>query len=338
MSESQPGPSPQRIMDMGWGFGPPLLLVEAAVRNGLFDALEQGPRTAAEAAGASGTSERGARICMDALVGLGFLDRGGERYSLTDESRAFLIRSSPEFRGGFLRFASTQILPGWLQLAEVLRTGRPAIARTHDGDGEDLFPDFVEGLFPLSYEAARALAAALAVAKSSRTFSVLDVAAGSGVWSIALAEASSHVRVTAVDRSGVLPVTRRMAERHGVADRYRFVAGDVRDFAFGSGYDVAILGHILHAEGSARSATLLRRVHDALRPGGTVVIADWIRGESRAEPINSVLFAVNMLIHTEEGDTLTLSEISGWLCDAGFVDVRTVAAPTPWPLVLASRA
>src|SRR5260221_662216 len=72
---------------------------------------------------------------------------------------------------------------------------------------------------------------------------VLDLAAGSGVWGAALAEASERVRVTAIDWPTVLPVTRKIADRHGVADRFTFVPGDLTQVDFGCGHDVATLGH-----------------------------------------------------------------------------------------------
>ena len=50
-----------------------------------------------------------------------------------------------------------------------------------------------------------------------------------------------------------------------------------------------------------------------------------------------MLFAVNMLVNTEDGDTFTVTEISQWLREAGFVDPRTMEVPAPSPLILASK-
>jgi hypothetical protein len=44
-----------------------------------------------------------------------------------------------------------------------------------------------------------------------------------------------------------------------------------------------------------------------------------------------------MLVNTDTGDTFSFEEISGWLADAGFVDARTLDAPGPSPLVLATK-
>jgi len=55
--------------------------------------------------------------------------------------------------------------------------------------------------------------------------------------------------------------------------------------------------------------------------------------------------AVNLLprcrsidVNTNEGDTFTFPEISSWLKEAGFVNPRTLDAPGPSPLVLATKS
>lgn len=50
-----------------------------------------------------------------------------------------------------------------------------------------------------------------------------------------------------------------------------------------------------------------------------------------------MLFAVNMLINTDHGDTFSFNEIAGWLGEAGFANPRTLDAPGPSPLILADR-
>jgi 2-polyprenyl-3-methyl-5-hydroxy-6-metoxy-1,4-benzoquinol methylase len=182
------------------------------------------------------------------------------------------------------------------------------------------------------------LAAALGIAKATGPVSVLDLAAGSGVWSIVLAQRSPQVRVTAVDWPAVLTVTRRVAERHAVADRYRFVAGDLATADFGSGHDVATLGHILHSEGVERSRALVRKTATALRPGGTIAIAEWLVNEERTGPPPGLIFAVNMLVNTEHGDTWSFGEIRRRLEEAGFVKARTLQCRGVSPLILAEKA
>jgi SAM-dependent methyltransferase len=312
-------------------------MLEAAVRLRVFDVLDAGPKTLDEVVAATGAARRGLRGLLNGIVGLELLRKDGERYALTPESATFLVSGKPAYQGGLLRHISSQLLPKWLQLTEVVRTGRPAATVNQEGEGSAFFEQFVEDLFPYNYAAASALADALQVARATQPVSVLDLAAGSGVWSIALAQRSPQVRVRAVDWAGVLPATRRTAERYGVADRYTFVAGDLREADFGAGHHVATLGHILHSEGEKRSRALLAKTFAALAPGGTVAIAEWLVNDERTGPAGGLMFAVNMLVNTDEGDTFSFNEIAGWLAEAGFVKARTVEVPGPAPLVLAER-
>jgi len=329
-------PPAQRILDMASGYEPALIL-EAAVRIGVFDILHPHPLTLAEVVQRTSASERGMRVLLNALVSLELLTRRGDRYALTPESAAYLVSTSPSYQGYMCKHISRHLLPRWMKLTDVVRSGRPERVVNEQGDGAGYFREFVEDIFPMSYDAARILAEALHLREATKTVSVLDLAAGSGVWGIALAEASAQVRVTAVDWPAVLPVTRRVAERHGVIDRFRFVEGDLLDVHFGSGYDVATLGHILHSEGESRSRRLLHKTFDALNSGGIIVIAEFVADEDRTGPPDALIFAVTMLVNTDAGDTFTFNEMAAWLREAGFVDIRELDAPGPAPLILATK-
>lgn len=330
--------SPQRLLEMAWGFAPPLIL-EAAVRHHVFDVLENGPKKVDEIATATGASARGLRALLNALVGLRFLERRGDQYALAPESAAFLVSTKPAFLGGFLGHISRSIVPHWLELTEVVKTGTPSRAVNEENAGSEFFRQFVEDLFPMNYAGARALADALSAELTSRPgrVNVLDIAAGSGVWGIALAQKIPQVHVTAVDWPQVTPVTLKVAKRHGVEDRFRVINGDILEADFGTSYRVATLGHILHSEGESRSRTLLKKVHGALAPGGTIAIAEFMPDENRNGPPQPLIFAVNMLVHTERGDTYTFNEIAAWLRDTGFENPRPMPIPAPSPLMLATK-
>jgi hypothetical protein len=333
-----PDVTPERIMRFAWGYAAPLIL-EAAVRVDVFDALAAGPKTLAEVTKSTGASERGLRMILNALVGLSLLNKDGpDRYALTPETETFLVSTKPGYLGGFLRHTSSHLIPKWLGLTDIVQTGKPPAGVNQEGVGAEFFEKFVEDLFPLNFGAANALAVALEIDSATEPMNVLDLAAGSAVWSIALAKRSPHVRVTAVDWPGVLPATRRTAERHGVADRYRFVAGDLLEVDFGSGYQVATLGHILHSEGEARSRKLLEKTAAAMASGGTIAIAEWLVNPDRTGPTMGLIFAVNMLVNTDQGNTFSFEEIASWLKAAGFVEPRMLEVPGPGPLVLATKA
>lgn len=328
--------TPERIMQAVWGFTVPLI-IESGVKHRVFDLLDKGPRTLEQLTAETGASQRGLRILCNALVGIDLLRKDGDRYTLTPESQAFLVTGKPGFQGGIFKHISDQLVPAWLKLDEVVRTGKPQRAVNDQTTGGEFFQKFVEDIFPMSYAAATVLAEHLRLPDAKQPVRVLDIAAGSGVWGIALAESSLQVRVTAVDWPAVIPVTKRIAKRHNVADRFTYVEGDMSKVDLGAGHTIATLGHIIHSEGETSSRTLIKRVFDALAPGGTIVISEWTPNQTRTGPANALIFAVNMLVNTDEGDTYTFEEIRSWLSDVGFTAVRQLEAPAPSPLILATK-
>lgn len=329
--------TPERIMQFAWAYAPPLA-IEAAVRLGVFDTLDGKAKTAEQIAADTRCSLRGTTILLNLLVGLGLLEkRSPETYGLAPESEAFLVSTKPAFQGGMFRHMSRQLMPAWLGLCDVVRTGKPAENVSGESGGAAFFEQFVEDIFPLSYPSARVLADHLGLAHAAGTVSVLDLAAGSGVWGIALAQASPQVKVRAVDWEGVLPVTQRVAARFGLGRRFTFAPGDLQQADFGSGHQVATLGHILHSEGAERSESLLKKTFQALAPGGTIAIAEFLVDEDRTGPVGSLIFAMNMLVNTSAGNTYSFEEISEWLQKAGFANIRKLDGPGPSPLILADR-
>lgn len=337
MDSQQPAVTPERIMQMAWGYAVTLIL-EAGLRNKIFDTLDAGPKTVDEVAAATGASVRGLRSVMNALVGVQLLKKDGEsKYELTPESAAFLVSTKPSYMGGMVAHTSEQLMPQWLHLSDVVATGKPATSVNQADGGQAFFQELVSNIFPMSYGPAKALAAHLALGESGPPVRVLDLGAGSGVWSIAIAQSSPRVKVTAVDWPGVLPITQKHADRFGVGDRYTMLPGDLGTVDFGRDHNVITIGHILHSEGEKRSRKLLRKCFDALAPGGTIAIQEFLVNPQRTGPTMPLLFAVNMLINTDEGDTWSFEEISEWLKEAGFVNPRLLQSPGPSPLILATK-
>src|SRR6185312_14250064 len=112
-------------MEFAWGYAP-TLVIEAALRHGIFDALDQKTSTLAQLAEETGASARGLKAILNVLVSLGLLGRDGDNYTLTPESATFLVSSKPGYYGMFFKHISDQLLPKWLELTDIVRTGKPA--------------------------------------------------------------------------------------------------------------------------------------------------------------------------------------------------------------------
>ncbi|PWU06832.1 MAG: methyltransferase [Terriglobia bacterium] len=326
--------TPERILQMMWGYAPPLILA-AAVEHRIFDSLESGPKSAEEIAAATGTSLRGVRPILNALAGLQFLSKPGrDRYALAPESAVFLLRGKPGYLGEMLQHQQA-LISDWLDLPEVVKTGRPAGDGTTGESGAAFFEELVSALFPMNFPAAQALGKALNVGIAP--FRVLDVAAGSGVWGIGVAQQSPAVTVTAVDWPNVLEVTRRFAQQFGLAGRFSYTPGNMNEVAFGQSFDLVILGHILHSGGERDNRKLLEKSFQALVPGGRIAIPEFLVNEEGTGPMMPLFFAINMLVHTDAGDAYSFEQIAKWLRETGFADSSRIEPGGPSSIVVATK-
>jgi len=337
-SQPQTQPNPSRLIEIAWSFAQPLA-IDSAVQSRVFDVLDSGPKSLAEISKETGASVRGLAAVMDLLAHMKLLAKSDNgRYSLTPESAAFLVSSKPGYLGGFFHQTATRLAEGFLKLPDVMRAGKPPEGlETESPDSAAFFEQLVVDIMPLAYPPAQKLAEVLGVARATRPVSVLDLASGSGVWGIALAQASPQVQVTAVDWPSVLPVTRRIAGRYGVAEQFHDLGGDLFQVDYGKGHSIATLGHILHMLGPDEDKKLLKKTFDALAPGGTIAIGEFVVDDDRGGPLVPLTFAVNMLLHTTNGNAYSFAEIRSWLEEAGFVNARLQAAPGPSPLILAEK-
>ena len=81
----------------------------------------------------------------------------------------------------------------------------------------------------------------------------------------------------------------------------------------------------------------MKKIWSALAPGGTIAIQEFVPNDERTGPLHTLIFAVNMLVNTDEGDTFTFAEMSAWLREADFVNPRLLNVPSVSPLVLADK-
>ena len=315
-------------------------VLSTALQLRLFSHLAAGHETADALANAAGTSRRGTRMLLDALVALGLLGKTGARYMLPPASRAYLVRESPDYVGALME--SEDLWNAWSGLPDAVRTGRPVTSVERQERAEAFFPILIRSLHVANRAPAHRLAAVLGAGTRPQGLRILDVGAGSAVWSIALAEADTKARVTAQDFPGVLKETARFVAQHGLTERFDYLAGDLNSVDFGvNRFDVIVLGNIVHSEGEVSSRRLFQRLAVALDTAGRLAILDFFPNEERTGPPPAVLFALNMLVNTENGDTFTLSQYRNWLEEAGFAAIETVdigeQGGMPAPAIIATR-
>jgi ubiquinone/menaquinone biosynthesis C-methylase UbiE len=319
--------SPLRVFDALTGYQRTAAL-KAAVDIGLFTAIGAGASTLPELAARCGAAERGVRALANRLVVDGFLTKDGERYGLSQDAAMFLDGSSPACIASAVHFFSEPTIRGAFDtLTDAVRRGGTALE--HDGSiapEHPLWVEFARNMAPLARLVAQMLAAQLGPVHGS----VLDVAAGHGLYGITLAQHNPDVRLTALDWPAVLEVAAENARKAGVADRFTTLPGSAFDVDLGKGHQVVLLTNFLHHFDPPTCEALLRRVRAALTPGGRAVTVEFVPDESRVSPPEAAVFSLTMLASTPSGDAYTLAEYRKMFTAAGFAEV-TLHALHPAP-------
>lgn len=295
----------------------------AALRTGieldLFTAVGSGVANVEELAKRTDASPRGIRILCDYLTVAGFLSKEGAGYSLTPTSAVFLDSRSPACMSPVVNFVnSPKVMSGFANLTQTVKRGSTSLA--HDGFIEaelDEWVTFAKSMRPLVGPASRFIANDIAQSgKSPRR--VLDIAAGHGLFGIAVALGASEAVITAQDWPNVLKVAEDNAKSAGLGERHKLLPGDAFKVEFGADYDVVLLTNFLHHFNQQTCVTFLQKIYGCLNPGGRLYTLEFVPNEDRVTPPIPAMFSMMMLGLTPAGDAYTEKELKAMLGSAGF--------------------
>jgi 2-polyprenyl-3-methyl-5-hydroxy-6-metoxy-1,4-benzoquinol methylase len=333
MTTAQP-PSPELFMQTLWAYQR-TAAIRTAVELDVFSAIDAGADTPEAIARHCAASERGTRILCDYLAMLGFLVKSNGCYALTPDSATFLVKRSPAYMGGVTEFLmSDAIVRNLDKLADTVRRGTVLPNANIVSEENPVWEAFARAMVPMMGPAGQEMAGLLADEKGGRQ-RVLDIAAGHGLFGIAIAQRNPQAEVVAVDWPRVVAVASENASRLGVDARHQTIAGDAFSTDWGHGYDLALVTNFLHHFDVPTCTSLLRKVRASLGAGGRVAVLEFVPNEDRLGPALPAAFALTMLAETAGGDAYTFAELTAMLEDAGFRDVSRHDLHGPETVVVA---
>jgi len=314
-------------------------VLRSSLELNIFDQLSSAEQNALAISSAINTDSRATEILLDALAGIGLLKKNSEKYTLTEESRTYLVSTSPLYVGAYVKMNQEEERY-WRQLSEIISSGQSLDQINKEKRAEEFFPSLAEMIFPMNFAIAQRVVEELKVSQLPPQAKILDVAAGAATWSIPMALANSSLHVDALDFPATLEVTKKFATKYGVYAQYGYIVGNWRDIKWSTNtYDVIVLGHILHSDGKTLGQDLIKRCFDAMKPGGKLVIAEMIANNDRGGPPFAMLFGINMLMKTTQGWVFSDSELSEMLTQSGFVKpYRMAIQEIPFsPIMIADK-
>ncbi len=288
------------------------MALKGAVELDLFTHIADGATTAAEIAKRCQAAERGVRILCDFLTINGLLTKTAGTYGLTQDTAVFLNRHSPAYMGGAAKFlAHERHMAHFKNVAAAVRKGG-ALDDGNMGPDDPVWVEFAQSMGEMIGGVSKLVAPLV-----GNPAKVLDIAAGHGLFGIAVAELNPEAKIVAVDWKNVLDVAIANAAKAGVSERFRTIPGSAFDVDFGDGYDLVLLPNFLHHFDPPTNVKLLKKVRAAMKPGGLVASVEEVPNDDRiSPPIAS--FSMMMLCSTPAGDAYTFRELDGMFREAGF--------------------
>lgn len=346
MESSSNHPTPEHILKVGSGFMACKALL-TAVKFQLFTKLAAHPDQTALGLKKQldlKCSDRHFYDFMDALTGLGFLQRTGllenALYANSPDAEVFLDKNKPSYIGGILEMMDARLYGFWDNLDVGLKSGKPQNEAVHGVNiFEEIYQDpfllenFVNGMTGVQ------LGNFMAFAKQfdfSTINTLTDAGGSAGYLSLLVAQENPHMTCTSFDLPPVGPITKSTIKKFHLEDRVKSMDGNFFEDPIPSA-DMIVMGNILHDWNEEEKISLMKKAYESLPEGGVFVAIENIIDQERKQNVFGLLMSLNMLIETEGGFDYTFSDFCTWGEKAGFKSFKLMPLEGPASAAIAYK-
>ncbi len=323
----------REISKIAYGFMGTQALV-AGLDADVFGQLRDGALTAADLAEKVGVRADRLAMLLTPLVALGLLTKEGDRYANAPASTKYLDPEAPEYFGEYIRLqVGKQIYPHALNIGKAL-AGAPVglyqeVAKDPEEAAAFSHSQHVGSMGP-AYLAARKV-------ELDAPQRLLDVAGGSGAFTITLCRKYPELHATIVDYPAVTDVARKYMAEAGLEGRVDYVEGDALESAWPIEQDVVLMSYLLSAVGKEDIGVLMRKAYAALRPGGKLVLHDFMVNADGTGPLSAALWML-VMVTSPEPVALTAEYLEKEVEAAGFSEIESDdLVPTITKILVATK-
>ena len=294
--------------------------LQVARKVGLMQALDGPPRTVEELSETCQIPADRLTLLLDVLVSTGAIEQYGDDFAISTAMR--LANSHPGSLHG----------PHWENLPAFLLDGErhdEVVADTGEDDAHHRYRGDTLSLQWTLTAAAMELADVLKLGVDRTGLHILDLGAGSAMWSCALAYRDPQAEVTAVDVPEALQAAARTSQEIEIESRVNLLPGDYRTAELPeSTYDLVLAVDLLQLQPLEQAAIWLTRARRSLRPGGELVIVGRFPGQPRGD-LHRLLGALELALRVPQARQHEVDEIRECLRICGFEpgDVMLLDAP-----------
>jgi hypothetical protein len=312
--------NPMVVLETVRGFMQSRIVLTGAELD-IFTQIQRGVDTAQSLVQKNRLDLRALTRLLDALTVYGLLIKEKNHYRLTPAG-GFLSADHPETALPMVLHMN-ELWSTWGRLTDAVTLGKNPDWALPSQKSEKSRDAFIGAMHVVGKALSKQIAGELDLSAYRK---LLDIGGASGTYTIAFLEKNPIMKAVIFDLKEVIPMAEPRLNEAGIRERVELVGGDFYSDELPQGCDLALLSAIIHQNNPTRNVELYRKIHRALQAGGTIMIRDHIMDESRTQPPGGAIFAINMLVGTDGGDTYTFVEIQEALKQAGFSDIYQIRA------------
>ncbi|WP_349946092.1 methyltransferase domain-containing protein [Lacrimispora sp. BS-2] len=252
-------------------------LLFAAIRLNVFSHLDA-PQTADAVAAALDCDKRQIELLLLSLTSCGWVNRQGDFYFNTPETKDFLSRSSEVFLGDALLFRENMTSLARLE-QQVKSSDTPKTTYDFSEMARVTIPELYTGRVQAFLNQMTKL-----YPDTERPLHLLDLGGGTGILAIEFAKKFTNSKATIFEAPDVAEVTKEIVSQHHGERRVDVIAGDFNADVLGGPYDVIIASGILNFV-KGNLSDFIGKISASLMEGGyLLIVGQYAEHEQNAPP------------------------------------------------------
>ncbi|MEO8760541.1 MAG: class I SAM-dependent methyltransferase [Bacteroidia bacterium] len=222
----------------------------------------------------------GARVLMEAGLGIGLLIVNDDKYTLTNTGYIILTDKLTRVN---LDFSHDVCYEGLFNLDKSIETGKPEGLKVF-GKWKTVYealahlePHVQKSWFAFDhYYSDDSFPQILPHVYKNKPKQLLDIGGNTGKWAIASAEFDNDVHVTIMDLPGQTDMAKKNIDNLGLSNRVSFFQTNILDesLPFPKGFDAIWMSQFLDCFSDAEIISILTRCHNALNNDGAIYILE----------------------------------------------------------------
>ncbi len=283
----------------------------------IFTSLDKHLMTSDDVAQKLNSDPRATDRLMNALCAMGLLKKVHGKFYNSDLSAKYLVEGKPDFMGNI--YHANNLWNDWSSLTDSVIKGSSQRSIINKSENDNWVESFIGAMHYRGVNQGKILAMMIDI---SNVKNMLDVGGGSAAFSMEIVKKNPSISAVVLDLPYVIPLTKKYVSGAGLLDKFNFIEGDYLTTELKDNYDLILLSAIVHINNYDQNKMLVKKCADALNKYGMIIINDFVMNEDRTQPRQSALFALNMLVGTENGDTYTEKEMREWFESAGLSKIE----------------